>query len=110
MLEMLVDKLMKMRIVEPTSVVNWVFCEDMKNEFHRSWVWNILNIAIYRLDCHASNLEQELIQFRKQVGRHEKFGVIFHSHYIYISNFRKKKTECKQIPQLRLKQKNAKLN
>jgi hypothetical protein len=76
MLEMLVDKLMKMRIVEPISVVIWVFCEDMKSEFHRSWVWGALNIAIYRLDCHASNMEQELIQFKKQVGRQEKFAVI----------------------------------
>ncbi|KAI6182064.1 80 kDa nuclear cap-binding protein [Aphelenchoides bicaudatus] len=74
MLEMLVDKFIKMRIVEPISVVNWVFCDDMKNEFHRSWVWSVINVAIFRLDCHATNTEQELVQLKKQVDRQEKFG------------------------------------
>ena len=88
MLEMLIDKFIKMRIVEPISVVNWVFCEDMKSEFHRYlllniyglilnfslWVWGVLNVSIYRLDCHATNMEQELVQLRKQAERQGKFG------------------------------------
>lgn len=88
MLEMLIDKFIKMRIVEPISVVNWVFCEDMKGEFHRYlllniyglilnfslWVWGVLNVSIYRLDCHATNMEQELVQLRKQAERQGKFG------------------------------------
>lgn len=83
MLEMLVDKLMKMRIVEPISVIIWVFCEDMRNELSRMWVWNVLNIAIYRLDCHASNIEQELVEMKKHAMRKEKFAVIFTMVKIY---------------------------
>jgi hypothetical protein len=77
MLELLVDKLMKMRIVEPISIVIWVFCEDMKGEFHRTWIWQTLNIAVSRLDCHVNNMEQELERTIKHAGRQEKFGVSF---------------------------------
>ncbi|KAL3112237.1 hypothetical protein niasHT_017010 [Heterodera trifolii] len=50
MLTVTVDKMMKMRIIDPAIVVAWVFSEEMKVEFKRSWVWETLTIAVAYLD------------------------------------------------------------
>ncbi|KAI6222009.1 80 kDa nuclear cap-binding protein [Aphelenchoides besseyi] len=73
MLFMLVDKLMKMRIIEPISIVSWAFCDDMKDELYRSWIWELLNTAIFRLDCQTNVMQQELQQLEKKSKRIEKF-------------------------------------
>ncbi|KAI6234413.1 80 kDa nuclear cap-binding protein [Aphelenchoides fujianensis] len=73
MLGMLVDKLVKMRIIEPISIVRWLFCDEMKEEFHRSWMWELLYVAIFRLDCQFTIMQDELEQMQKKSSRVQKF-------------------------------------
>uniref|UniRef100_A0A914HHC5 Nuclear cap-binding protein subunit 1 n=1 Tax=Globodera rostochiensis TaxID=31243 RepID=A0A914HHC5_GLORO len=60
-----VDKLMKMRILDPSIVVAWVFSEEMKVEFKRTWVWETLNVAVTYLErqCKA---EAKKYTFRRE--------------------------------------------
>lgn len=46
MMTVLVDKMIKMKILEPAIVQAWIFSEEMKVEFKRSWVWDVLSSAV----------------------------------------------------------------
>lgn len=59
MLTVLVDKLLKMQIVDPAIVEAWVFCDDMKREFKRSWTFDVLNTAIVRMEKHLDVLKSK---------------------------------------------------
>ncbi|CAD5206410.1 unnamed protein product [Bursaphelenchus okinawaensis] len=76
MLSVLGDKLLKMRIVEPVSLIVWAFSDDLKDEFHRSWVWELANLAVYRLFCQVNVLRTEVGVLRQQSERQKKFQMV----------------------------------
>uniref|UniRef100_A0AC35FLX5 Nuclear cap-binding protein subunit 1 n=1 Tax=Panagrolaimus sp. PS1159 TaxID=55785 RepID=A0AC35FLX5_9BILA len=45
---LIIDKLLKMQVFDPHIIIAWVFSGDLKEEIGRSWVWEVLNIAITR--------------------------------------------------------------
>ena len=51
LMTLLVNKMLKMGIIDPAIVQAWVFCDDMKREFKRLVLLasNHLNIPIYRV-------------------------------------------------------------
>lgn len=66
--------------IEPTSFYatpRKPKCLQLYPFFSSLWIWQVLNTAIYRLDCHTSNMEQELDDLKLQASRQEKFGVGF---------------------------------
>ncbi|KAI1721873.1 MIF4G like domain-containing protein [Ditylenchus destructor] len=68
MMTVLVDKMMKMKIIEPGIVRAWVFCDEMKREFKRSWVWDLLDMAIIRLELHLSNLKENEADLTQKIN------------------------------------------
>ncbi|CAK5056475.1 unnamed protein product [Meloidogyne enterolobii] len=60
MMTVLVDKMIKMNILEPAIVQAWVFSEEMKIEFKRTWVWDVLTAAIIHLDRRRNKLSRDL--------------------------------------------------
>uniref|UniRef100_A0A915M2Z3 Nuclear cap-binding protein subunit 1 n=1 Tax=Meloidogyne javanica TaxID=6303 RepID=A0A915M2Z3_MELJA len=60
MMTVLVDKMIKMNILEPAIVQAWVFSEEMKIEFKRTWVWDVLTAAIIHLDRRRNKLTRDL--------------------------------------------------
>lgn len=69
MLTVLVDKLLKMQIVDPAIVEAWVFCDDMKREFKRSWTFDVLNTAILRVEKHLDVLKAKREDLTRQLTR-----------------------------------------
>ncbi|OQV15750.1 Nuclear cap-binding protein subunit 1 [Hypsibius exemplaris] len=54
----LVDRLLRMQLIDAASVVNWIFSKDMKLHFSQHHVWEILQQTIHRVStlvqrCHA---------------------------------------------------------
>ncbi|KAL7073953.1 hypothetical protein ACQ4LE_006244 [Meloidogyne hapla] len=60
MMTVLVDKMIKMNILEPAIVQAWVFSEEMKIEFKRTWVWDVLTAAVIHLDRRRNKLLRDL--------------------------------------------------
>ncbi|CAD5209171.1 unnamed protein product [Bursaphelenchus xylophilus] len=76
MLSVLGDKLLKMRIVEPISLVTWIFSEDLREEFYRNWTWELVNLAVYRLFCQLKVLKNEIELLKQQSERQKKFQMV----------------------------------
>lgn len=82
LLTILADKLIKMRIVEPFSVVAWGFSDDMIVELHRFWIWEVINVAIYRLHCQLNVLNKDIEHLKVQKERQKKFeGIVDSSEF-----------------------------
>ena len=41
----MVDKMLKTQIVECSSVINWIFSNDMHSELNKFYIWEILTIT-----------------------------------------------------------------
>uniref|UniRef100_A0A7E4VBE2 Nuclear cap-binding protein subunit 1 n=1 Tax=Panagrellus redivivus TaxID=6233 RepID=A0A7E4VBE2_PANRE len=52
---MLVDKLLKVQVFDPHIIIAWVFSGDLKEELGRSWIWEVLNLAIKRASIQHSH-------------------------------------------------------
>nr|CAG4638339.1 EOG090X03JL [Cyclestheria hislopi] len=59
-LAVIVDKMLKIQIVECCAVANWLFSRDMAPEFTRSYIWEILHLTIRKMNKHVTRLEKEL--------------------------------------------------
>ncbi|RCN26824.1 hypothetical protein ANCCAN_27447, partial [Ancylostoma caninum] len=45
----LVDKMLKMQILDCGVVISWIFSESLRSENDRQWIWEVLNTALERL-------------------------------------------------------------
>jgi len=73
---LIIDKLLKLQILDPPIIVAWVFSGDLKDEIHRSWVWEIFNIAITRASkqyyVNKTNKENFEVLYTKKKTRLEQ--------------------------------------
>uniref|UniRef100_A0A0N5AUR6 Nuclear cap-binding protein subunit 1 n=1 Tax=Syphacia muris TaxID=451379 RepID=A0A0N5AUR6_9BILA len=53
MVVLLVRKLLVMSLVEAHTVVKWIFSSEMKNEFERLWVYELLSFTLQHIDGHV---------------------------------------------------------
>ncbi|VDN88338.1 unnamed protein product [Brugia pahangi] len=60
MIIVLVTKLLKMSLVDASAVVAWLFSDEMKPEFERLWIWEILNIALEHVSGHVRRNRQAI--------------------------------------------------
>jgi len=65
MLSVLVDKMLKMQILEPSVIEAWVFSDEMKREFKRCWIWQVLSTAIRRLEGQFNRMLEEHTKIQK---------------------------------------------
>lgn len=60
MMVVLVDKLLKTQIVEPSAVANWLFSSEMQPEFTKFYVWEIMHATIRKMSKQVDKLQQDV--------------------------------------------------
>lgn len=60
MMVVLVDKLLKTQIVEPSAVANWLFSSEMQPEFTKFYVWEMMHSTIKKMSKHVDKLQTDL--------------------------------------------------
>uniref|UniRef100_A0A8R1XU70 Nuclear cap-binding protein subunit 1 n=1 Tax=Onchocerca volvulus TaxID=6282 RepID=A0A8R1XU70_ONCVO len=76
MIIVLVTKLLKMSLVDASAVVAWLFSDEMKHEFERLWIWEILNRALEHVSGHVHRsrqaVENRKLKNERKDSDHEK--------------------------------------
>lgn len=58
MMVVIVDKLLKVQIVECSAVATWVFSKEMVGEFTKMYLWEILHLTIKKMNQHVTKLSK----------------------------------------------------
>ncbi|ULU12767.1 hypothetical protein L3Y34_015778 [Caenorhabditis briggsae] len=72
MLMILTDKLLKMQIIDCSSVVGWLFDEKMWQEHNRQWLFEVLNQALEKLTRQINVVEKDIKDLTEKVESKEK--------------------------------------
>ena len=62
MIVVLVDKMLRMQIVDCSSVAKWIFSPEMAGDFTRMYTWEIMHSTIRKMNKHIFRLEGELAE------------------------------------------------
>ena len=62
----MVDKMLKTQIVECSSVANWIFCEEMKQDLTKFYCWEILHSSVNRMSKQVDKLQNEYNQLNEK--------------------------------------------
>lgn len=63
---LVIDKLVNYRIIDPTSVIEWVFgAEDGVPHFNRSFVWTLLFLVMNKVNARVLRVSKKLESMRK---------------------------------------------
>ena len=65
----MVDKMLKTQIVECASVAKWIFSEDMKQEFTKFYVWEILHATVSRMSKQVDKVRHEYVQLSDKFNK-----------------------------------------
>merc|ERR1739838_604132 len=57
MIPVIVDKMLRLQIVDCSSVANWIFSPEMATEFTRLYVWEIMHSTVDRMNAHSVRKE-----------------------------------------------------
>lgn len=74
MMVVLIDKLLKLQIVDCSAVATWIFSKEMTGEFTKMYLWEILHLTIKKMNKHVIKLSEFLT-------------VLFFVFFIHISLF-----------------------
>ena len=58
MLCVIIDKMLKLQIVECSSVATWIFSKEMTKEFTKMYLWEILHVTIKKMNKHVQKLSE----------------------------------------------------
>ncbi|GMR51828.1 hypothetical protein PMAYCL1PPCAC_22023, partial [Pristionchus mayeri] len=73
MLLILIDKLLKMQILDCAVVVTWIFeGEDAQMEHSRQWLWEMLNNSLEKLGKHVAKCKRDLETLKEAKQRKMK--------------------------------------
>jgi len=64
LLGILLDKFMNYRIIDPTSIISWVFEADQTVQVGRSYIWEILHVTLNKVINRAQHVQTKLDGFR----------------------------------------------
>lgn len=70
----LVDKMLKMQILDCGVVISWIFSENLRSETDRQWVWEVLNTALERLSRHIHKVAHDVQILRRRVEKRKNDG------------------------------------
>lgn len=90
----LVDKMLKMQILDCGVVISWIFSENLRSEtdrwefrspfaatcvfniasYSRQWVWEVLNTALERLSRHIHKVAHDVQILRRRVEKRKNDG------------------------------------
>ncbi|KAK6731730.1 hypothetical protein RB195_007913 [Necator americanus] len=65
----LVDKMLKMQILDCGVVISWIFSESLRSETDRQWIWEVLNTALERLSRHIHKVAHDVKILQRRVDR-----------------------------------------
>ena len=69
MIVVIVDKMLKTQIVECSSVVKWVFSNEMRVELTSFYVWEILHSTINRMSKQVDKLRLEFNELSEKLKK-----------------------------------------
>uniref|UniRef100_A0A182FS60 MIF4G-like type 2 domain-containing protein n=2 Tax=Anopheles albimanus TaxID=7167 RepID=A0A182FS60_ANOAL len=69
MMVVIVDKLLKVQIVECSAVATWVFSKEMVGEFTKMYLWEILHLTIKKMNQHVTKLSREMNEAKDKLAR-----------------------------------------
>ncbi|XP_033749402.1 nuclear cap-binding protein subunit 1-like [Pecten maximus] len=72
MMVVLVDKLLKTQIVEPSSVANWLFSSEMQPEFTKFYVWEMMHSTIRKMSKHVDKLQKDVEEAKDKLEAHKR--------------------------------------
>jgi hypothetical protein len=80
MMIVLVDKMLKTQIVECSSVIKWIFSDEMKGDLCSFYIWEIMHSTINRMSKQVDKVKNEYEQlsekFKKSALESEALKVI----------------------------------
>ncbi|CAD5115921.1 DgyrCDS4852 [Dimorphilus gyrociliatus] len=65
MISLIIDKLVKIQIIDATTITSWIFSEEMEANFTCFYVWDVLHTTINRVEQQVANLNERYIQGKK---------------------------------------------
>ena len=65
----MVDKMLKIQIIECSSIANWVFSNEMKHELTSFYVWEILNSTVNRMNIQVDKLQNDFNEFEDNIKK-----------------------------------------
>lgn len=76
MIHIVTDRLIRMQIVHSGSFIEWLFSKEMTNDFHRSYMWEILHSVLRKATKPTkkikADLERERIKLERLEDKHKK--------------------------------------
>ncbi|CAI2318493.1 unnamed protein product [Caenorhabditis sp. 36 PRJEB53466] len=67
MLMILIDKLLKMQVLDCSSVITWLFEERMWHEHDRQWLFEVLNQALEKLTRQITVVEKDIKELAEKL-------------------------------------------
>ncbi|KAG0091883.1 Component of the cap-binding complex (CBC) [Podila epicladia] len=65
----LLDKMLNYRVVDAIAIVKWVFEPEVwQNEWHRSFVWDILKNTLNKVISRVAQVKDKLVEVRKEAA------------------------------------------
>lgn len=58
MMVVIIDKLLKLQIVDCSAVATWIFSKEMTGEFTKMYLWEILHLTIKKMNKHVIKLSK----------------------------------------------------
>ncbi|CAH3163167.1 unnamed protein product [Porites lobata] len=68
----LVDKMVRMQIIDCSAVVNWLFSKDMKDNFTKLYVWEIMTSTLKKMSKHTNKVSGEVQEAKEKLTKLEE--------------------------------------
>ena len=66
MMVVLIDKMLKTQIVECSTIVNWIFSDEMSSQLTSFYVWEIFNSTLNRMNQHVGKTQHDYNEFMRK--------------------------------------------
>lgn len=68
----LVDKLVRMHVIDCSAVVNWLFSKDMKDNFTKLYVWEVMTSTLKKMSKHTNKVSGEVQEAKEKLTKLEE--------------------------------------
>ncbi|CAI5439326.1 unnamed protein product [Caenorhabditis angaria] len=74
MMMILIDKLLKMQVLDCSQVISWLFDDKLKQEHDRQWTFEVLNQAMEKLSRHIVSVEKDYKELKERIEKQDRNG------------------------------------
>lgn len=64
-----IDKLIRLQVINCSTVVNWIFCKELLSEFTRCYIWHMLHSTLKKMIKHKNKASKELKDSKEKLNR-----------------------------------------